>query len=137
MAMGDNETALSHHRKALDIRLALHGSEDHTDIAMSYTNIGVLLRETGRYREGLDYFRAALEILLRTLGEDSPYTASAYNNVGAGYDDLGDYNNCLKYLIKALSLRLARGPDAPGIPRSYNNIGTIYKKKGDIELALA
>lgn len=137
MAMGDHESALARHRQALNMRLALHGTKDHTDIAMSYTNIGVLLRETGRYQEGLNYFLSALDILIRTLGEESPYTAAAYNNVGAAYDNMGDYNNCLKYLKKAMSLRLHRGPDAPGIPRSYNNIGTVYKKKGDLDLALS
>ena len=53
------------------------------------------------------------------------------------YDNQGDYDKALEYLLKALAIReKVLGTEHPSTATSYNNIGMVYDNQGDYDKAL-
>ena len=70
-------------------------------------------------------------------GEEHPDIATAYDNIGEVYKDLGDYKMAQVYQEKALRIRLCVfGENHPGVARSYRNVGYQYSLLGDHVRAL-
>ncbi|MBQ7099969.1 MAG: tetratricopeptide repeat protein, partial [Oscillospiraceae bacterium] len=68
---------------------------------------------------------------------DSNSLATAYNNVGMTYGDLGDQQKALEYKLKALAIWERVLPeDHPDLAQSYNNVGTTYGDLGEHQKAL-
>jgi tetratricopeptide (TPR) repeat protein len=60
-----------------------------------------------------------------------------YNNIGAVYDNQGDYPKALEFHLKALNIReKVLGKEHPDIAMSYNNIGSVFFFQGDYPKAL-
>lgn len=57
------------------------------------------------------------------------------NNIGAIYDDLGQYQTALEYFEQALAIRQKLG-DLYGEGDTLNNIGETYRNQGQYQLAL-
>ncbi|MBB6612480.1 tetratricopeptide repeat protein [Pontibacter sp. Tf4] len=68
--------------------------------------------------------------------QDSALLALAYNNAGAGFYNLGDYNTATEYYYKSLRLREVLA-DTIGLSTSYNNIGNIYISQFNYSKALS
>ena len=67
----------------------------------------------------------------------SPKLATAYNNLGSAYGDLGDHEKALEYQLKALEIcEQVLPPTHPDLAHSYNNVGGVYGELGDREKAL-
>jgi tetratricopeptide (TPR) repeat protein len=107
--------ALQHFQKALAIQLAAFG-ENHPDVALSYNNMGAVYESQGA--EALQHFQKALEALkgsnmkrqkvtikrlqgrylealqhprLAAFGENHPYVARIYKNIGNVYSSQERY----------------------------------------------
>ena len=87
--------------KALDIQLKKLGN-DHSRVATSYSNIGLVYADQDKHDEALEYFNKALDIRLKIFGKDHPLVATSYNNIGSVYNAQGKLNEALKYFNKAL-----------------------------------
>ena len=61
------------HNKALALFKKTLGAE-HPLVAMSYNNLGATYYKQGKYQEAEKYFKDALAIRERLLGENHPYT---------------------------------------------------------------
>lgn len=100
------------------------------------SNAGYLwgtLKETQR---ALICDRRAMELLERNAPSMS-HLATAYNNVGTTYGDLGDHQKELEYQIKALVIsEEILPPTHPELATTYNNVGTTCGDLGDYEKAL-
>ena len=87
--------------------------------------------------EALDSYEKSLSLRKKVLGEEHPYTADSYNNIGTIYDDLGEHEKALEYYQKALDIRkIVLGEDHPYTADSYNNIGAIYNDIDENQKAL-
>lgn len=64
-------------------------------------------------------------IIIAETINDTLLMAKAYNNTGAGFFNLGDYNTSADYYYKAVKLRESLR-DTAGLSASYSNIGSIY-----------
>ena len=80
------------------------------------------------------------EQAVRRLEETRPGSwklATAYNNLGTTYGDLGDHRKALEYKLKdlAISEKVLPG-DHPDLASSYSNVGCTYDDLGDHSKAL-
>lgn len=99
---------------------------------------GWYIGEAGYFWSELGEFRQALKSRLRTVelreksNPDSDNLATAYNNVGLTYGNLGNHPKALEYNLKALAIKeKVLPPGHPGIAISYNNVGYTYCNMGD------
>lgn len=92
---------------------------------------------TANYEKALDYDRSALRQAILQHGESHPLVATAYNNLGSDYNQLGEYDKAKAYYNKALQIRTNMfGENHPDVAMSYHNIGTQYYDEGDLDTAL-
>jgi tetratricopeptide (TPR) repeat protein len=85
-----------------------------------------------RVMKAKEYFAHAVEIQLKTLGEEHPDTAKSFKNLGLVYRWLGDYAHAKKYHERALVIRLkALGEYHADTAASLNDLGAVYGKLGD------
>lgn len=66
---------------------------------------------------------------------DSTIIAQVYGDVGNVYLKKGDYEECLKYFNKVLTIRKLRN-DIPGLAKTYSGIGMVYNTQNKYELSM-
>ncbi|MEA1936503.1 MAG: tetratricopeptide repeat protein [Patescibacteria group bacterium] len=97
----------------------------------------LILRILGEYDKAIKYYEKALEVYLKTTGENHPNTANTYNNLGIVYDSKSDYDKAIEYYKKALEIYLKTiGENHPDIANTYNNLGIVYRSKGEYDKAI-
>lgn len=113
--------ASSYYRKALDI---LGESVDSADMHL-FNNLAIELRKQGKPQEALAVYQRALSI--------NPVSDAIYYNMALAYDGLGEMDNCIRSINKALDLN-------PGLYENNHvaayNIGRIYLKAGNVPKGL-
>ncbi|MGW1601514.1 CNNM domain-containing protein [Streptomyces eurythermus] len=95
--------------------------------AAALLNLGDLDAQTGRTREALARYRAALD-----AGREAndPYaTGRAMESVGGAHQELGDHDRAADWFGRALAERLARG-EVPEAARLYGRIATAHTYAG-------
>jgi tetratricopeptide (TPR) repeat protein len=106
------------HQEALSLRRVLAASNPayRGDLALSLNNLGVSLRDLGRYEEVLAAHQEALS-LRRALAADNPAyigdLALSLNNLSNSLRDLGRAEEALTAAEEAVSLRRALAPANP------------------------
>ena len=78
--MGKYEDALVEHHKALEVFLAVFGSE-HPLVAASHVNMGTVYDSQGRYEEALVQYQQALAVFLAVHGQEHLDVANSYYGV--------------------------------------------------------
>jgi CHAT domain-containing protein/Tfp pilus assembly protein PilF len=89
------------------------------------------LRKHGKYAQGIDPCRRAVEIWGELLGQDYHYAASL-NDLARLYGEMGDYARAEPMLREALLIRKnALGVDHPDYGTSLNDLAELYRAKVD------
>ncbi|MFF7124818.1 MULTISPECIES: tetratricopeptide repeat protein [unclassified Streptomyces] len=99
----------------------------HRERAAALLNLGDLDAQTGRTRDALARYRAAVD-----AGREAndPYaTRRAMESVGGAYQELGDYDRAADWFGRALAERLARG-ERTEAARLYGRIATAHTYAG-------
>ncbi|MFD9729683.1 tetratricopeptide repeat protein [Streptomyces sp. NPDC059072] len=112
------------HRLVLDVaeRRGLHREQ-----AAALLNLADLDAETGRTREALERYRAALDA---GKAANDPYaTGRAMESVGGAYQELADWHRASDWFGRALSQALARGERADEA-RLYGRLGNVHTYAG-------
>ena len=131
----DLKAAKRHYERALAIRLQTLGPQ-HPDVATSYNNVAIVLRDEGDLKQAKEYHERALAIRLQTLGPQHPDVAASYNNVAIVLCDQGDLNQAKEYHERALAIMLQTlGPQHPNVATSYNNVANVLRDQGDLKQA--
>ncbi|MGW7453764.1 tetratricopeptide repeat protein [Streptomyces sp. NPDC054787] len=101
--------------------------ELHREQAAALLNLADLDAETGRTREALERYRAALDA---GRAANDPYaTGRAMESVGGAHQELGDWHRASDWFGRALSQALARGERADEA-RLYGRLGNVYTYAG-------
>ncbi len=124
----DYVAALDYYENASAIYMAINEPDNNSELlnrlGMTYWSLGINDK--------------ALKYLLesnRLKSKDNPKSlAIGYNNIGAIYKDLGEFDKALVYYNMALASYQEAG-DSLDMPSSLSNIGTIYSAKDDPEKA--
>ncbi len=120
------DKALKYAKKALDILEKI--PEEENELIAIYLAIATIYDDIKNYEEALIYSKKALRIIKKNLGENSPYTASAYNSLGLIYYHKKEYQKALKYFKKSLEIDLkVYGEQHMNTATDYNNIGLSYR----------
>jgi len=134
-AQGKYDRAQPLLEKALEIRRRLL-TDDHPEIAQSYTQLAFYLEHRGKSAEAESLFRKALTIQLKTLGEEHPETATSYNGVAYSLGQQGRHDEAEPLYRKALAARIeALGEYHRDTLQVYNNLAYNHSKQltGDDE----
>lgn len=99
----------------------------HREEAAALLNIGDLDARTGRTRDALARYRAALDA--GKAANDHYATGRAMESVGGAYQELEDWHRAADWYGRALAQRLSRGERADEA-RLYGRLGTVYTCAG-------
>ena len=107
------------------------------ELLKSYIDHGHNLNRMQNYREALQSYHNALEIALRSFGEEHASTAQSYYSLGVTQHDLGDFTSALESKQRALDIRVKLfGEDHSNTAKSYYSIGDTQRKLGEYTSAL-
>jgi tetratricopeptide (TPR) repeat protein len=101
-------------------------------IGDSWSRIGLLFIDMGKYYQALEMHAKSLEIMTHIYG-------NSHLDVAASYSNMGDTNEeeALEMYSKSLEIDIrVHGDSHLDVARSFNNIGLMYEK-GDLEPALS
>jgi tetratricopeptide (TPR) repeat protein len=87
---------------------------DHPEVAVSRSNLAVILRNLGEHQEARKQIELALESDLRQFGPDHPSVAVDRSNLANILGDLGEHPEALREIEKALDIFRRKLP--PGHP---------------------
>ena len=80
----------------------------------------------GDYEGALVMLKKALSICEKSLGEDHPHTAKAYNNIGGVMRQKGDYEGALVMFQKSLTItEKSLGKEHPNTVNIYQWIDIV------------
>jgi tetratricopeptide (TPR) repeat protein len=102
------------------------GDLERTALLMAQGNF---YKERGQYRQALEAYRETERIALK-LG-DNAIASKSYNNLGAIYSALGEWDSSAYYYYQALGLKLALNlKDEAGI--TFMNLANLENKRSNI-----
>jgi eukaryotic-like serine/threonine-protein kinase len=131
------EAAEAAFREALRIREAALGPS-HPETAIVLNNLGLLYTDAGRFEEGIEYSRQALEAYLALHG-DTPHLEVAYstNNLASTLETAGRFDEAEPLYLRSMEIREALlDSDHPHVTQIKNNLGTLYIRTGRLEEAV-
>ena len=132
--LGNKDSSIYYFEKSVELFEKYHPESE--DYASSLNNLGSLYYKMGYYKAAEPYFKQALEIKKKALGEEHPDYASSLNNLGRLYSDMGDYKAAEPYYKQALAIyKKALGEEHPDYAGTLNNLGILYKTMGDYKAA--
>lgn len=105
---------------------------DAWGIAKTLNNIAISYSEVAP-KQAIDYYKKALKV-----AEDNSFEIMIppmVNNIGAVYEDMGDYNKALEYYRKALDLDVAK-KNHHFRATFLKHIGKMFMKKQEFNMAL-
>jgi CHAT domain-containing protein/tetratricopeptide (TPR) repeat protein len=117
----------------LEVRRRLLRPED---LAVDINVYAYALNEAGKYAEADPYYREALEICRRVVGNDHPATAALCGNLAINLNDRELYAEAQPFLEEAMKIDIRLfGEDHPTTALARNNLGTNLDKQGKHALA--
>lgn len=125
---GQAESAIEEYTQGLE-RI----KEFPEDYAKHVFNLGLALKETGELPMAVERLEEALAQGFQLRDEE--LISSAYNALGAVYDDLDDHDKALSHFRRAEE-HLDAKADPILLAGVKDNIGIILKKQGELEAAL-
>ncbi|CAF1088223.1 unnamed protein product, partial [Rotaria sordida] len=128
--------ALELQERSLEIRCIVLPS-NHTDLAESYDNFGLIYNNMGDCSKALSFLEKALDIRQRIQTSNHPNLADSYNNLGVVYTKMKDYSKALSFLTKGREIRQQmQHPNQSKLADSYNNIAWVHYKMGKYPAAV-
>jgi len=131
------DEALPLYQECFDGYIALHGSENHVDVARACNSIGHMYYHQGQYDTALKIHEKALAIYIVQLEADHPDMATTYNYMGDVNLQQGHYDSALKMYEKALAIRIAKlGADHLDLAISYMGLARTHTRLNQYDTAL-
>ena len=134
--LGDFNSALEPHQRALGIRRKLFG-EEHSRTADSYYFLGNTQCGLGEFNSALESHQRTLGIRRKIFGEEHSSTADSYRALGITQHELGELNSALESHQRALGIRSKLfGEEHSSTADSYRALGITQHELGDFNSAL-
>lgn len=129
------DEALERYKQALPIREKELGKY-HEKTANIYNNIAIVYgdKRSSQYNHiaALEWFQKSLAVYEKIFGKDNIKTGNTFRNIGCLYNDIGKYDEALKYHMDALKIRCEEmGEEHPFTAQSLNDIGDVNRNQSD------
>lgn len=129
LELRDFKNALEYAKKAAAQIKAVFG-EHHVKMAAAINNLGRIYGDFGDYRNALEHFLKAHEIIQKFFPHH-PNTATNIANIGAAYHQLGQHENALIYMEKGLAMQKEFFDDKhPNIIQAVANLALVLTALG-------
>ncbi|CAF1237974.1 unnamed protein product [Adineta steineri] len=114
-------------------RLTEYIREESYPDSEGWYRLGLVLWKMGQFDKAEDIYQVLLD--QRRNDRDK---ATIYGQLGIIQDDLGKYEEALRFYEKALAIRhKTLSPNDPDLAASYNNIGVVHKQMSNYPEALS
>lgn len=124
---GHRPEALKHYQYALDFIYKL----DHPNVEALLSvknNIAGILQHQGKLLQALDIYEECLRLETDHLPALHPHLAISYANIATVYNDLNEWENELKFALKALDIEQRSLPsDHPTLATTHSNIALTLR----------
>ncbi|MBW1297860.1 tetratricopeptide repeat-containing sensor histidine kinase [Aquimarina litoralis] len=97
-------------------------SKDVTYIPLSYNNLGLISKASGRYNDAINYYLKAMKYANNT-SKDTLYRAISHHNIGTVYKSKKKYDKAIEYFDKALSYKRFLSTKPKRYARYIDNLG--------------
>jgi tetratricopeptide (TPR) repeat protein len=127
--------AFTHYERSLAIRLKVHGTEEHPEVARFLGNMGGLLQEQGRYSEAVTHYERSLAIYIKVQGtEEHPDVADSLMNIGNVLQDQGRFAEAATHYERSLAIyiKVHGTEEHPDVANSLSDMGAVLWKQGRI-----
>jgi tetratricopeptide (TPR) repeat protein len=132
---GDEEDAIRHYSRALELYAAAH---DHSQDSLLASNLAGLEKHSGDFAACERHYRQALDTAVQLHGEVHPEVALVCNNLGVAYTESGDWVNAENQHMRALGIReQVYGAMHPEVAQSLANLAVVYHASGNSDKARA
>jgi tetratricopeptide (TPR) repeat protein len=106
--------------------------------AKLHSNMGILLRQEGRFTEAVAHGKSAVSLTEEALGAEHPDLAVALNNLGLILNDTSLFDEASRCYERALVIRQkVLGSAHPATATLLNNLGWIFVHNGQPAKALS
>ncbi|WP_282086181.1 CHAT domain-containing protein [Aquimarina algiphila] len=130
------DQAQLHYEKSLKISQLLYNQKKRNELNAVYLNLAVLNSRIGLYNKALPFYNKTIILDKETYGENHPYVAEGYYNLGSNYSYTGEDNLALQYFLKGLSIiEEIYKQEEEIFALFYNGIGSQYSRLGKLDLA--
>ncbi|WP_426120729.1 tetratricopeptide repeat protein [Kocuria sp. LHG3120] len=124
------------------LHLALEMAETHhlnlTSRAAVHNCLGILAKDTGRYKEAAEHYQEALQMLTAELGAEDAALAGVYHNLAGLAHIQGRYTEAESAIRTALTLRVrSASSDAVGVAADTSVLGAVLAGQGRLDDAEA
>ncbi|MBZ5624240.1 MAG: tetratricopeptide repeat protein [Acidobacteriia bacterium] len=134
LMLGNDQRAAALFNEALPVERELYPND--LQLARTLAGLGLLSQRAKKPEEALTMSEEALNIVLKTGGEDGLDAALAYGNVGEAHRWLGHTERALPLLRKARSIyERILGPTHPRVASVLSQEGLVYMQDRKFSLA--
>jgi tetratricopeptide (TPR) repeat protein len=134
----DLKTAIPIMQGAVAMQRELRGTEPHPDLAEVLNDMGILLYRNGDLENSEKFFREALAMYRRLLGEKHSEFATTLENVAMTVQDRGDLAGAEVLYRQSLEIRRELlGASHPVYGRTLSNLASLQYDRGDSSDAFA
>lgn len=110
--------------------------KNHPQVAMAYSNMGLILEIKCNYEEAIKYYNQSLKIYRQFFGEHHQSVAELYASLGFLYYSKKDYGNAKICYYKEFNIYSKLfGENHPTIGLVYKNLGNLEKEQGNFDNA--
>jgi CHAT domain-containing protein/tetratricopeptide (TPR) repeat protein len=134
----DHDEGLRQLHRALDIKTRL-APDAKLSLSFTQVNLSACFYKKGELGSAIQSAENALQNQMAAHGNDDQFAdvADSHSNLGAMYEDWGDYHRSLEHYRAALRIRIALGQEkSRGSADLYNNFATWHIAVGNFASAI-
>ena len=131
--LGDYETTIRLLTEMSDV----YRVYDSSKLQYITNSLAICYDYLGNYENAIELGTKALEIYIKTLGEEHPDYAASLNNLALYYSHNGDYEKAIEISNKALEICIKTvGEEHPNYATALNSIAMCYEYLGNYAKAI-
>ena len=132
---GNKDSTISYWKQSIDLFEKYHQKDP--DYIIGLNSLGNYYKEIRDYKTAETYYKSALNLRKKLLGENHSDYASSINNLGFLYKEMGDFKSAEPLYKIHLEIKKNNfGEEHPEYAVSLNNLGFLYSDIGKYDSSI-